>query len=432
MSNSFKYQDATITKALIKSNETDEEVDISGCIECAYVESIYDDTIRVQYTVANTSGTVDGKTLLEGLPLVGTEDFQLVIEDGSGNSIETNLNVNKVRIIDKDNRKEILSISFISEELIKNENELNAVRIRHNGKISQSVKDILTNNLETEKELFIDETSNNYNFIGNKRKPLYMINWLCKKSIPKKDGKKGETAGYLFFETSEGFYFKSIDSLFAQEHEKSFGFFGQAETPVGYDGNIIKMSMSNRFDAAQKLRSGVYNTKLILFDPFNCKYDEIEEGVNENSDGTTNAGLKLPVINKKFDKIPTRTTFMLRDTGVLPTGDVKEQVKKNEEEIFEVSNILNQAIRRYSQFSIGAVEVDIFGDFSLHAGQTVFIDAPTTEQGEDVKKDQLSSGKYLIHQVKHVIRGGLCQTRLGLVRDSVGRKGKPHNGSMIN
>ena len=192
------------------------------------------------------------------------------------------------------------------------------------------------------------------------------------------------------------------------------------------------MSMSNRFDAAQKLRSGVYNTKLILFDPFNCQYDEIKEGVDTQSDGTTNAGLKLPVINKKFDKIPTRTTFMLRDTGVLPTGDVKEQLKKNEEEIFEVANVLNQAIRRYSQFSIGAVEVDIFGDFSLHAGQTIFIDAPTTEQGEDVKKDQLSSGKYLIHQVKHVIRGGQCQTKLGLVRDSIGRKGKPHNGSMVN
>ena len=104
----------------------------------------------------------------------------------------------------------------------------------------------------------------------------------------------------------------------------------------------------------------------------------------------------------------------------------------DEEEIFEVANVLNQAIRRYSQFSIGAVEVDIFGDFSLHAGQTIFIDAPTTEQGEGVKKDQLSSGKYLIHQVKHVIRGGQCQTRLGLVRDSIGRKGKPHSGSMVN
>ena len=430
--NSFNYQDATITRAIITSNEGKRTVDVSGCVECAYVESIYDDAITVTYSISNTAGTIDGKTLLEGLPLVGTEDFELIIEDANKNKIEVNLNVNNVDIIEKDNQTEILSISLVSEELIRNESEQNSVRIRHNGKISQSVKDILTQNLKTKKELFIDETSNNFNFIGNKRKPLYMINWLSKKSIPKKDGKKGETAGYLFYETSEGYHFKSIDSLFAQKQEKSFGFFGQAETPAGYDGNIIKFSPDNRFDAAQKLRSGVYNTKIILFDPFNCQYDEIKEGVDTESDGTTNAGLKLPVINKKFDKIPTRTTFMLRDTGVLPTGDVAEQVKKNDDEIFEVASILNQAIRRYSQFSIGTVEVDIFGDFSLHAGQIVFIDSPPTDQIDDSTTDELTGGKYLIHQVKHVIRGGKCQTKLGLVRDSIGRKGKPHSGSMVN
>ena len=205
-----------------------------------------------------------------------------------------------------------------------------------------------------------------------------------------------------------------------------------SETPAGYDGNITKFSPDNRFDAAQKLRSGVYNTKIIIFDPFNCEYSEINEGVKEESDGITNAGLNLPVINKKFDKLPTRTTFMLRDTGVLPTGDVAEQVKKNDDEIFEVASILNQAIRRYSQFSIGTLEVDIFGDFTLHAGQTVFIDAPPTDQVDDSTNDELTGGKYLIHQVKHVIRGGKCQTKLGLVRDSVGRKGKPHTGSMVN
>ena len=69
---------------------------------------------------------------------------------------------------------------------------------------------------------------------------MYIINWLSKKSIPKKDGKKGETAGYLFYETSEGFHFKSIDSLFAQKQEKSFGFtFGHPKHLLGYDGNII-------------------------------------------------------------------------------------------------------------------------------------------------------------------------------------------------
>ena len=429
--NSAAFQDATIVKALIFSNETGENVDIAGnVVQLEYVENIYDDTIFVRYTMNNVAGTVGDKTLLEGLPLVGTEDFELKIKDGSDNEIEVNLNVNNVRIVEKDNQKENLVITFVSEELIRNESEFNAVRIRHDGKISKSVSDILKNNLQTEKELFIDVTSNNFNFIGNKRKPLYMINWLCKKSIPSTDGKMGKTAGYMFYETADGFHFKSIDSLFAQEPVKSYGFFGTPDNPVQYDASIVKFSADNRFDAAKKLRSGVYNTKLILFDPFNCKYDEIKEGV-EDGEGTTNAGLNLPVLNEKFNKIPTRTTFMLRDTGVLPTGDVKEQVKKNDEEIFEVANILNQSIRRYSQFSIGSIEIDIFGDFSLHAGDTVFIDAPSTDK-DDPKTDKIIGGKYLIHQVKHVIQGGFCQTKLGLVRDSIGRKGKPHNGSTLN
>ena len=430
--NSRKFQDANIQRAIIRSNETGVEVDMKGCVECEYVESIYDDTIKVKYLISNVAGTINEKTLVEGLPLVGTEDFELIIEDGDGNIIEVNLNVNNVSIVEKDNQTENVALYLVSEEIIRNESEVNCVRIRHNGKISSTVSDIIKNNLRSEKKVEIDKTSNNFNFVGNKRKPMYIINWLSKKSIPSKDGKMGETAGYLFFETSEGYHFRSIDSLFAQKQKKSYGFFGQAETPVGYDGNVLKFAVDNRFNAAQKLRSGVYNTKLILFDPFNCKYDEIKESVKKEDESTTNAGIKLPVINKKFDNTPTRTTFMLRDTGVLPTGDVKEQVKKNEEEIFDVANILNQAIRRYSQFSIGTLEVDIFGDFSLHAGDCVFIDSPSADQSPDVQSDKITGGKYLIHQVKHVIRAGQCQTKLGLVRDSIGRKGKPHNGSMVD
>ena len=41
-------------------------------------------------------------------------------------------------------------------------------------------------------------------------------------------------------------------------------------------------------------------------------------------------------------------------------------------------------------------------------------------------------GKYLIAVVKHAINNGRGITKLGLVRDSVGRDGKPHSGSMVN
>ena len=53
--------------------------------------------------------------MLEGLPLVGTEDFELTIIDGDGNKINVNLIVNNVTVVTKDNQKENLLLSLVSE-----------------------------------------------------------------------------------------------------------------------------------------------------------------------------------------------------------------------------------------------------------------------------------------------------------------------------
>ena len=116
----------------------------------------------------------------------------------------------------------------------------------------------------------------------------------------------------------------------------------------------------------------------------------------------------------------------------MPTGNSKQQVEKNDEQIFEVDTILNQAIRRYNQFSIGSIEVDVAADFSLRAGQTIFIDTSSGGNDDDQETDKQIGGKYLIAIVKHAITSGKGITKLGLVRDSVGRAGKPHSGSMVS
>ena len=46
--------------------------------------------------------------------------------------------------------------------------------------------------------------------------------------MPSADGQVGKTVGYMFYETSEGFHFKSIDGLFAQDHIRSYVF---SDTP---------------------------------------------------------------------------------------------------------------------------------------------------------------------------------------------------------
>ena len=430
--NRLKYENCAIKKAIIFSNESDLDVSLTASPDVQYAESIFSDTIEVDITFANTVGSVNGKTVMEGLPLVGTEDVIFAIEDPNGSVLEVELNVNKVTVIRKDTQQEELSLRMTSEEFIRNEELTSRVVKRYDGKISQHITDILEKNLFTEKELFIDETSNNYNFIGNVRKPLYTINWLSKKSIPASDGKKGKTAGFLFFETANGFHFKSIDSLFGQEPVRKYIF---ANTPDAserteqYDGEVVNMNPNNSIVANQKYRMGAYNTKLIAFNPFNCEYKIIEQDAFiDDDDGTVHAGKSLPKLNEKFSVTPTRTTYVLKDVGNLPTGkDPREQIKKNEEENFEVEQILNQAIRRYNQLCTGTMVIDIAPDFDLHAGDCIHIDVPDTGGGEN---DKQVSGRYIIGSLKHrIVEGKRGVTKLGLVRDSFGRK--PAGGGML-
>ena len=427
-----KYEDCKLNKATIISNVDGSDVDLTKAIDCRYYEGILNDTVSCDLVITNSGSTINGKNLLEGLPLVGTEDFELEIEDPKGNILKSSLNVNKVTPFTKEPQREDILISMTSEEFIRNEEQTSEVIKRYDGKISEHVKKILTDNLKTQKELFIEETSNNFNFCGNRRRSIYILNWLSKKSIPSVNGKRGETAGYFFFENADGFHFKSIDSLFAQEHVKSYIYGGQPTSSIAYDGEIVNLEADNRFVANQKLRMGVYKTKMIVFDPFNCKYDVVEQDAFDTEDGTTHAGKELPVINNKFSNQTTRTTYVLKDTGTLPTGNVKQQVEKNNEQIFEVDSILNQAIRRYNQFVTSSVIIEIAPDFSLRVGQTIFIDTSSGDAEGDQETDKLIGGKYLIIQLTHDIQQGKGQTVLGLVRDSIGRKGKPHNGSMVD
>jgi hypothetical protein len=66
----------------------------------------------------------------------------------------------------------------------------------------------------------IDQTQNSYGFIGNRRKPFTILVWLASKGVPKSS--TDATAGYFFYQTQDGFNFRSIDGLITQEPRKSF------------------------------------------------------------------------------------------------------------------------------------------------------------------------------------------------------------------
>ena len=143
-----KGEGAGVKKLSVISNETSKDVSlINGLKSFSYYESILQDVVRATVSFVDTGDSVDGKTVMEGLPVYGTEMADIHVEDNNRNSIRAELLVNKPDDLSDDTRKRISMLNFASKEFFDNEKV--RVNIRMDGLISKSVETILSNTKET-------------------------------------------------------------------------------------------------------------------------------------------------------------------------------------------------------------------------------------------------------------------------------------------
>jgi hypothetical protein len=425
-------ESSNIDKLSIVSNKTGKIIDLSnGTNNLYYYESILQETIKVSFTFVDTGNSISDeeslKSVIEGLPIVGQEKVELKMTDNLGNQLSVPLYVNKINPLHNDTRKSLIGLDLASKEYIMNEQV--RLNMRFDGKISDHIKKILTDSklLNSKKKFDIEETENNYNFIGNNRKPFYACTWLSKKSIPSIQNAKGNTAGYFFFETSKGFQFKSIDTLLSQRPVKKLVYNQTPDTkgeniPEGYDGKILEYSLDNTINLKDKLEIGAYSTKIVTFDPFNCYYEVQFPRAEEKKKNLKLAAKELPTFNKEFANNFTRTTYMLVDKGSLPSGSTEQQIQKSKEQNFDPKNILNQSTMRYNQLFTVKTSIVIPGDFSLHAGDVIEIQTPELSNKQTQDRSKQFGGIYMIADLCHYVTTRRTFTKLNLVRDSYGRK----------
>tara|TARA_A200000159_G_scaffold75231_1_gene69937 strand:- start:6760 stop:8088 length:1329 start_codon:yes stop_codon:yes gene_type:complete len=428
-----------ITKITVNGNQGSKAVDVrGGFVQLTYTESIMSDTITASYTFVDSGASVDGKSVRDGLPLVGEERVELAFEDNAENKLEVTLYVNKITPLDNKTQKSMLNISLVSKEFIMNEKA--RVKRRFDGKVSDHISSVVSEELESDKDVQIEPTINNLNTIGNSTKPFYFINNLCKKGVSSESQTLGQTAGYFFYETSEGFFFKSIDGLLDQEPKAKTIYnetpdTGGGSMPEGKDFKTLKYNKKDNVNVQEKMKMGALSTRQVIFDPFNCYYEVINPKTDDTEGSLKTAGrdglaLKKELRNPEFDKSGanedyTRTTYRLIDKGTLPTGDSKQQVDKSEEENFKGSQIENQAILRYNQFFSSQADIVIPGNFALHAGDMIHLDVPGLSDNRTETPDDQDGGLYIITDICHTITPKSTFTRCNLSRDSIGRKPAP-------
>ena len=449
-------QAGNITKFKISSNLDENSIDLSASVvDYRYYESVLSNNVTATATIVETGFQTDGPDdkagdapgTLDGLPIRGGERTDITVEDTYGNELKLDdgLYVNRVRDVDPGTQTDLYFLDFASREYFANEQT--RVTKRYEGNISQNIETILKDVLEVEGKIDVDDTAEPYNFMGNDKKPFYVCTWLASKSIPQIKSEDGEpatggSAGYFFYQTREGFHFKSIDKIFQGEPTKKYIYNNNPKLPEGYDAKVLTYDIESDIDLHEKLMLGTYNNRSIYFDFLAMNYvvqnyslEPPEQSISptgtgnvETKDKITPAGKKIDkLVAKEFLKSPSRLMSHLLDVGTLPNGvspeEQLEHWRENKDKPnFKAVETMQASIMRYNQLFTIKTNITIPGDFSLKAGDIVQCDFPELSGSPTKEINPESRGIYMISSVCHKVTPGSSLTSLSLVRDSYGKK----------
>jgi hypothetical protein len=417
-------ESAQITKFEIHSNEG-KIISLLGkgalpLVE--YRECIVDHTVRIRALYMDTGQAGGDVGSVDTLNLQGDEKISFsVTHDGKTISFDKNLRIQSWRSYD-DSLKVAVELNIVSIDFFENITAKTKVYPFISGKISDSIQKILKENLNTDFQIEVDDTINTKSFHGKSAEPFMLCTNLCRYSIPTENGKKGETAGYLFFHTSKGYKFKSVDCLFAAKPVSKFIKNNSPSVPPGYDGKIYKDNLSKAVDVEEQLRTGAYGSVLKKWNPLTMKYDTKTTKTYEGSpSGVTLAGKGYPVFPDYSGEITKINVANVDIAQRFSPGDtVKSQFKSIQKENIVVDDVVNQSAR-LNQMMLKEISVTTDGDLGISAGDVVFCDFRENSIKQNTEVSKKNGGKYVVSGLCHLFIPSNTYTKMNLVRDSDGR-----------
>ena len=430
----------------IRSNDGSKTIDLrGGIVSFSYFENVFSPMITAQVLITTTGNVIadeDGDTtsIYNGLPLRGGEKVSFKIPANSENNVDlefTEENGNELYVASITNvlieaEKEIFTLNLVSREAITNETSRVGKKFPSSEPISDSVKEIVKEYLLSDKEVDVDETQNPYGFIGNLKKPFTIITWLAAKSVPGTVSGGSATAGYFFFETKEGYHFRSVDSLITQDpYEIEYTYSPKVidNQAADKDFKILSYSTTYNQNLIQNLERGAYCTYRMYYNPLSGRFTTPQQGlfkVSDYAEKMENLGkdfeIFLPPVDKKnqsLGDIPSRYV-----TGVLDFGTLERKGSRARAKNADPMEYHSQAMMRYNTIFTQQLEATIPLNTNLCCGSVIKMKFAkiTTEKNKVIDDEQ--SGLYMIKELVHYYEGRGSFTKLKLIRDTMGKKDK--------
>lgn len=395
---------------------------------------------------AGLSGNVvvaDGQAVISHLPLTGYEriEFRLFTPGcsrGYDFSAATGHPMYIYKITGRQPttpRSQLYMLHFCSKEMI--DNEMVRVNRTLEGTTDQMIIDVFRNDLQSKKNLIVEETRGTRKYVMPRFKPLKAINQLSIISEPL----KYNSSGMLFYEDATGFRFRSIENMlaisgaarpvtakFQQKPRNVKG--GTGETDIIKEMQTVDgYNIKDQFDTLKNLSNGVYASRTITHDIYNKTFSEIDFDYNtyfptifhtehDGSGGLVDNKGQLPIFNFKDGQLISD-----KPEGTLNFVSTTEKIQ-NDYESEPLESIIPKSNAQKLSFRSQVLSLDCKGFTGISVGDLCSFEVPSYEPpGMDnpLDIDPYMSGRYLIKKIHHRIStsNDMHTMNLECVKDAV-------------
>jgi len=384
----------------------------------------------------------DSQDIRTVLPITGFDKLNLKFETPGMQGVNftestgKQFHIYKIEQVNQDpgnQRSQGYDIYFTSKEYYYN--FLTKVSRAYTGPVEYAIEDILRNKryLNSTRSLTYEPTRTNAKYVIPSLRPFDAIKFLSTQSV----SQKYNNAGYVFYETPAGYFFRSLESMYAMNgtvgRPHKFDYFYQISN-AGINvqkemHSVIKYHLGKPVNTLENMDRGMYANKLTVHDAFNKTvkthtfdyyktFGDYFHADNEQGNRTYTKQL-LPYVpfddtNKDVSQFAESKTMVVTETSKV----------HNDYEFTPAKDTLPIRTSQRQSLYNNILSLQVHGNSLLGAGDMISFELPLMRPVGDGEKQQSSpliSGRYLITSIKHTISAdtGKYQMSLKCSKDSV-------------
>ena len=409
---------------IISTLDGSNQIDLTNAItESDYYEDLFSPSVMMTIDIAASF------PVLEKLPIVGGEAVLFDVETASGQFIrdkEFAMYVHKISNINTSASQESFRLHLCSMEYLTNETsrvQRKFQKMPIENHVIKIIREYLHQNKQNPKVTggVFDKTANSYSFIGTVKKPFNVLTWLAPKGIPSDsksgtDGTKAKgTSGFLFFENSKGYNFRSINNLVKQNASYTYSTNDAIQANSPNNAYVILDHVFNRVnDLKESLTLGTYSNVTYFYDVYQNRVDGIVYNISDEVNSKSLLGSEGVAKSELFGSRVSRILVRTADVGILDTEGEKEDAGR------DVADMA-KSFSRYNLLFTQSLNIMVPMNVNLKSGDVIKVVLQGATSGkESPEADEKKSGNYLIKELRHHFEANKMVTSLKLVRDSYG------------